>query len=172
MIKRIFFLLLLSGLFEAALAQQGETSLTAGPLLSFPLGTESPNGKTNLKPGIGLEAMGQYNFSDRSGLLLKITLASWAYKDSARYYYDAKRLTLFTTQGGYRYQFGESGFFINGLIGIDIDLHETVAMVSFTLGAGKRFMMEGDRFFDVGIDLTGADAQARVNIKVLFSLFR
>jgi hypothetical protein len=31
--------------------------------------------------------------------------------------------------------------------------------------------MKEDRFFDAGIDLIGGDTDARVNIKVLFSLF-
>ena len=170
--RRIIFILLLIGFFGEAQAQKGETSIAAGPLLSFPLGTETQNGKSNLKPGIGLEAMGQYNLSDRSALLLKVTWASWAYKDSARYYEGTKRLTLLTTQAGYGYQFGESGFFLNGLVGVDIDFHDGFASASFSVGGGKRFTVQESRFIDVGIDLVGADAQARVNIKGLFSLFQ
>jgi hypothetical protein len=168
----IIFILLLIALFGEAHAQKGETSIAAGPLLSFPLGDESANGKSDLKPGIGLEAMGQYNLSDRSALLLKVTFASWSYKDSLQYYYDRKRLTLFTPQAGYRYQFGQSGFFLNGLVGVDIDFHDAFVSGSFTFGGGKRFMMNESRFIDVGVDLIGADGPTRLNIKGLFSLFQ
>jgi hypothetical protein len=168
---RIIFILLLIALFGEAHAQKGEASIAAGPLFSFPLGTETRSGESDLKPAIGLEAIGQYNVSDRSALLLKVTIVSWAYKDSARYYYDTKRLTLLTTQGGYQYQFGESGFFVNGLVGIDIDFDDAFISGSFSLGAGKRFFIKESRFVDVGIDLIGADAPSRVNIKALFSLF-
>jgi hypothetical protein len=166
--KRVFFLLFLSGLLEAVQAQKGEKNIAAGPLISFPLGLES--GTSDLKIGPGAEIIGQYNFSNRSALLLKTTLTSWAYKESISSY-DVKRLSFLTFQGGYRYQFGASGFFIDGLVGVDIDLHDGYTTGSFTLGAGKRFIKE-ERFIDVGIDLVGADAEERVNIKVLFSLFR
>jgi len=168
MTKTIFLLFLLSGLFEAVYAQKGEKTVAAGPLISFPLGLES--GTSNFKIGVGAEIIGQYNFSNRSALLLKTGLTSWAYKESVSNYY-SKRLSLLTLQGGYRYQFGESGFFIDGLVGPDIDLRDSYSSASFTLGAGKRFTKK-ERFIDVGIDFVGADAEERVNIKVLFSLFR
>ena len=169
---RIIFILLLIGHFGIAEAQKGETSFAAGPLISFPLGTESRSGQSDLKTGIGLEGIGQYNFSEKSALILKAILASWSYKESVRSYYENNRLTLLTFQGGYRYQFGASGFFINGLVGVDIDLQDRFTTGSYTLGGGKRFTMKENRFIDAGIDLIGADAQARVNIKVIFSLFR
>jgi hypothetical protein len=167
--KRTLLLLFLSGLLAIAHAQKGEKSIAAGPLLSFPLGLESRT--TDLKTGLGAEVIGQYNFSNKSAVLLKTTLTSWAYKEN-RFAYDTKRLSFFTPQVGYRYQLGASGFFINGLVGVDIDLHDSYTTGSFTLGAGKRFAINEERFFDVGIDLVGADAEERINIKVLVSLFQ
>jgi hypothetical protein len=168
MAKTIFFLFLLSGVFEAAYAQKGEKAVAAGPLISFPLGLESRT--SGFKIGVGAEIIGQYNVSNKSALLLKTGLTSWAYKESVSNYY-AKRLSLLTLQGGYRYQFSTSGFFIDGLVGLDIDLNDTYTSASFTLGASKRFTKK-ERFIDVGIDFVGADAEERVNIKVLFSLFK
>ncbi len=155
------------GLFIAAEAQKGEKSITAGPLISFPVAT---TGQSDLNPGLGLEATGQYNFSDRSALLLKTALTSWGYKKDV-IIYDTKRLTFLTVQGGYKFQFVNSGFFVNGLVGTDNDLQDGFTTISFTLGAGKRFMFKDDRFIDAGIDLVGADAQSRVELKVIFRLF-
>lgn len=171
MIRRILFILLLTGVLGSVQAQKGELSIGAGPLLSYPLGIESPF-DSDLNPTLGLEGIGQYNFSVKSALLLKATLASWGYKKRLRSFYENNRLTLLSFQGGYRYQFGTSGFFINGLAGVDIDLKDNFTSGDFSLGGGKRFSMKEDRFIDAGIDLIGADAQARVNIRVIFSLFR
>ncbi|MBA2329857.1 MAG: hypothetical protein H0V91_09575 [Flavisolibacter sp.] len=119
-----------------------------------------------------MEAIGQYNFSNRSALLLKTSFTSWAYQNWALYYRESRRVSFLTIQGGYGYQFGTSGFFINGLAGLDADLHDSFTSVSFTLGAGKRFIVNEDRFLDVGIDFVVADAENRLKIKVLLSLFR
>ena len=168
---RTIFTLLLTGLFIASQAQKGDKSIAAGPLISFPVATESRTGQSDLKPGVGLEAIGQYNFSSRSALLLKITLASWGYKKGA-ITYDTKRLTFLSLQGGYKFQFGNSGFFVNGLVGSDTELQDGFTTISFTLGAGKRFTVRDDRFIDAGIDLIGGDAEGRVNVKVIFSLIQ
>ena len=178
----IIFILLLIGLFEAVQAQKDQISIAAGPLLSFPLKSNSRTGKSYLNTGVGLEGIGQYNFSEKSALLLKTGLASWAYKDreitdSVLAHYGNKRLTLLSIQGGYRYQIGTSGFFINGLIGLDFDLHDRLTTRSFTLGAGKRFLMKKDRFLDTGIDLLRGhtqteETQTRLNMKVVFRLFQ
>ncbi|MBE7172787.1 MAG: hypothetical protein INR73_19585 [Williamsia sp.] len=168
---RAIFTLLLAVFFLAGRAQKGAKSIAAGPLISFPLATESGGGRSNLNPGFGLEAVGQYNLSDKSALLLKATLASWGYKYIFNPY-GAKRLTLLTLQGGYKYQFGSSGFFINGLLGTDIELRDTYASISFTVGAGKRFILKNNRFIDAGIDVVGGDAEGRVNLKAIFSLFQ
>lgn len=166
---KIILILLLAGLSGAAQTQKGEKSIAAGPLISIPLGLETQGSAYNT--GFGAEIVGQYNFSVKSALLLKTTLATWGIKNSNSRF-ETNRLTLFTVQGGYKYQFHPSGFSISGLVGVDVDLSDSFTSVSFTLGAGKRFFLKNDRFIDVGIDFVGADAEERVNIKALFSLFR
>ena len=166
--KTLLFLIVLSGFFEVVQAQKGEKTLTGGPLISIPLGLES--GTSDINPGIGVELIGQWNISNRSALLLKTTLASWGYKERMTTYGD-NRFSLLTFQGGYRYLFGTAGFFADGMVGIDLDLNENYTTGCFTLGLGKRFINKG-RYIDVGIDLVGGDADERLNIKVLFSLFQ
>ena len=167
--RTLILLVVFTCLLGKAEAQKGEKSIAAGPLISFPLGFET--GTTDFKTGLGAEIIGQYNFSEKSALLLKMTLASWGIKDGA-FGYETNRLNFLTLQGGYNYQFGTSGFFINGLVGVDIDLYDSYGSACFTLGVGRRFMVKNDRFVDVGVDLIGADAEERLNIKVVFSLFR
>ncbi|MDP4107494.1 MAG: hypothetical protein Q8935_21380 [Bacillota bacterium] len=167
--KKVIFTLILVGLFGVAQAQKGDKSIAAGPLISFPIGSDGF--PSILKTGGGLEAIGQYNFSNRSALLLKMNLTSWGYKERMSGY-GPRRLTFLSLQGGYKYQFGSSGFFINGLAGTDIDLGDRFSTISFTLGAGKRFTVKDDRFIDVGVDLAGGDAEGRVNFKVIFSLIQ
>jgi hypothetical protein len=166
--KGVLFLLVLSGLSGTAHAQKGEKSIAAGPLISFPLALGYSGSR--LKIGPGAEVIGQYNFSNRSAFLLKSTLTSWAYNQLPSAY-DANRFSLLAFQGGYRYQFGNSGFFMDGLVGFDNDLQDGYNTVAFTIGAGKRFVRKKG-FIDVGIDIVGGDADARINAKVLFSLFR
>ena len=163
--KQAIIIAILSILIEFAQGQKGEKSIAAGPLISFPLGI------SDLKTGLGLEAVGQYNFSDRSALLLKTTLASWGYKSSATID-GTHRLTFLTLQGGYRYRFGNSGFYINTLVGTDIELADGFSSICFTLGGGKRFIVRDDYFIDAGLDLIGGDAQERINLKAVFSLLR
>ena len=165
--KRVTFTLILVGLFGVAQAQKGEKSIAAGPLISFPLGSDGF--PSMLKTGGGLEAIGQYNFSNRSALQLKATLTSWRHKERN---YDTRKLTFLSLQGGYRYQFGTSGFFINGLAGTDMEIADGYSTISFTLGAGKRFMVKDLYFIDAGIDLVRGDAEGRVNFKAIFSLLR
>ena len=165
--KRVVFTLILVGLFGVAQTQKGEKSIAAGPLISFPIGSDGF--PSILKTGVGLEAIGQYNFSNSSALQLKTTLTSWRYKYRIG---SPRRLTLLSLQGGYRYQFGTSGFFINGLAGTDIDLADRFSTISFTLGSGKRFVVKDRYFIDAGIDLVKGDAEGRVNFKAIFSLFQ
>ena len=164
--RRVFVTMLLIGFFGVGEAQKGEKSIAAGPLISFPVARD---GISYLKIGVGLEAIGQYNFSKNSALLLKTTLASWRYTKAI--IVETKRLTFLTVQGGYKYQFA-SGFFINGLVGYDIDLYDGFKTISFTLGAGKRFILKDEHFIDAGIDLVGGDADGRINIKAVYSVFQ
>ncbi|MEP7229159.1 MAG: hypothetical protein ABI691_02840 [Ginsengibacter sp.] len=169
-VKTIFTLLFI-GIFISAWAQKGEKSISAGPLISFPFAPESSTGQNDINPGLGLEAIGQYNFTDKSALLLKTTLTSWGYKKNG-IIYDTKRLTLFSLQFGYKLQFLNSGFFIDGLVGTDTELRDGFTTISFTLGAGKRFMIKDNGFMNVAIDLVGGDVENRINLKVIFSLFQ
>jgi hypothetical protein len=157
--------------YNIAQAQKGEKTIAAGPLISFPLPTETVTGRSDLKTGIGLEAIGQYNVSKKSALVLKATLSSWRYRSNL-ISYERNRLNFFTVQGGYNYQFHPSGLFLNGLVGSDFELYDGFSTVSFTLGLGKRFRVREIYFIDAGIDLVGGDAESRVNIKALFSIFR
>lgn len=169
MTNRMLLLLFASWLAQTAQAQKGEKAITAGPLVSIPLGLETRT--SNIKTGFGVEVMGQYNFTYGSAILLKVSAVSWAYKARISPY-DPQRVIYLTFQGGYRYQFGRSGFFIDGLVGFDSDFSERYTSGSFTLGTGKRFILNDKRFFDVGIDFVGGDGEERINVKVLFSLFR
>ena len=138
-------------------------------MISFPL--RKFGYQSYLKTGAGLEAIGQYNFSNKSALLLQITFASYRIRDGLSPY-PGNLLQLLSLKGGYRYQFGASGFFIEGLAGTDIDLADGFSTISFTLGAVKRFTVREDYFIDVGIDYIDGDAERRLNIKGVFSLLR
>lgn len=166
--KGIRFLLVLLGLSGTAQAQKGEISIAGGPLISIPIALGSWG--SPLKIGPGAEIIGQYNFSNRSAFVLKTTVTSWAYKEEVSAN-DAQRFSLLSLQGGYRYQFGASGFFVDGLLGVDIDTQDDYNTGVFTIGACKRFLKKKG-FIDVGIDIVGADADERINVKVLFSFFR
>jgi hypothetical protein len=52
------------------------------------------------------------------------------------------------------------------------EVHDRSTTGAFTLGAGKRFLMKKDRFFDADIDLVAGHSQTRLNIKVMFSIFQ
>jgi hypothetical protein len=165
--RKLTILLLLSGFWGTTHAQKGEIQFAAGPLISFPLGLEGFG--TNIKIGPGAEIIGQYNFTNRSAFLLKATLHSWKYKEPVPSY-GPKWYSILALQGGYRYQFSPSGFFIDGLVGIDIELNDPYNLGAFTLGFGKRFLRD-KRFIDVGMDIVGADGEERINLKVLFNIF-
>ena len=154
--KGLISLLLLVILFQSVRAQKGYSSISAGSLISFPLESHA------YKTGIGLEITGQYYLASRSSLLLQIGLTSLG----AKY---GENLTIISLKGGYKYDIGPSGFFVNGLVGTDI---YNGPGASFTLGGGKRFFVKDVYFIDAGIDLIGGDTQQRVNIKVAFSILQ
>jgi hypothetical protein len=167
--KHILFLLLSAAVFGVTHAQKGEKNISAGPVFSFPAGITSAD---ILKPGIGIEVVGQSFLSQKSSILLTTSLVTWGYQEGAINYPENNRLTVFTIQGGYRHQAGNSGIFLNGLLGVDIDLSDGFLTGAFGFGAGKRLIVKENRFIDIGIDFIGADAAARVNLKILLSLFR
>jgi hypothetical protein len=169
--KSTLLILFITGLASSINAQKGEKNIFVGPLVSLPVGGDR-FGSTNLKPGLGLEVSGQYGLSDPSALLVQAGFTSWRYKESVANFYQARSLNFLIIHGGYRYYFGSSGFFINGLAGVDIDLDDSFTTISFNLGAGKRIKINENRNMDLGLDFIGADAENRVNIKALFNIWK
>jgi hypothetical protein len=172
--KRILFLLLLSGLLEAVQAQKGEKSIAAGILVVLPENNNTiySDGRT-WNMGVGLEGIGQYNFTQKSAALLQLQLNRFTGYDYG-YFYEpnvfakvhTSAITL-SLKAGYRYQFTPSGFYANVLAGVESNgLYTTAA-----LGVGKRFTVKDIYFLDTGIDYTGGFIR-RYNIKAVFSLLR
>ncbi len=164
--KRIITAIVFSSFFITVHAQKGETSIAAGPLLSLPLNSYSYQNDLNI--GIGLEATAQYSVSQKSALLLQLGLASYSLMNAAIGY--GTRVSLFSFKGGYRYWFQGSGFYANALAGIT-QSYDGVIVGSFSLGAGKRFILKDSYFIDAGVDFIEGD-QSRINIKAAFSLLQ
>ncbi len=167
MTQAIALLLLLVSLSSSVHAQKGDKNISAGPLVSFPLETQQIPG---YKTGVGVEVTGQYYLATKSSLLLQLGLTSLGRKETLNSY--DKNLTLFSLKGGYRYDIGSSGFFINALLGADIETGDAFASASFTVGGGKRFVVKDSYFIDAGIDYIDGDTESRLNIKVAFSIFQ
>jgi hypothetical protein len=165
--KRIIFIILFVGLSGGVWAQKGDKSISAGPFISFPTANHLIPDYTT---GVGIEATGQYNTSNRSAVLLQAGLTSLRIKQAYNIYNN--NLTIASLKGGYKYDISSSGFFINGLVGADIEPADGFSTISFTLGAGKRFPFRGIYFIDAGIDYIDGDTERRLNIKAAFSLLR
>ena len=161
------FLTVVVSLCENVRAQKGDISLSLGPMISFPTASHTIPG---YKIGAGIEATGQYYFASRSSLLFQIGFTSFGTKQVQNYY--ENNLKLISIKGGYRYDIGSSGFFLNALVGTDIEAEDNFTTVSFTLGAGKRFLVKDFYFIDAGIDYIDGDTERRVNIKVAFGILR
>jgi len=162
--KKIF-LALLYFLFITTqlLAQKGQASLSVGPLLSFPVAQYSNVSKV----GYGAELNGQYGISAKGDLAVRATVLH--YTDD--YAYDP--LKLLNLQGGYRYQFGASGFYLNGLAGTELDLSNGFATIVITVGGGKRFTFNNGRQLDVGVDYLAGDIWVNaLNLKAAILLFK
>ncbi len=110
MSKILIIVIIFISLFEAVQAQKGTKSISAGPLISFPL--DKYVYQSCLKPGAGLEAVGQYNFSNKSALLLQISIASYAIRREIINYCEGSRASISSLKGGYRYQFANYLFYI------------------------------------------------------------
>lgn len=168
MTKTVIIVMIFISLLESVQAQKGEKSISLGPLISFPL--DRYIYPRCLKSGVGLEAIGQYNFSNKSALLLQTILASYGIRRESINYCEVPRSSISSLKGGYRYQFANTGFFTNVLAGIDS--YDGFTSISFTFGAGKRFTVKNVYFIDTGIDYIDGDTESRVNIKATFSLLR
>jgi len=105
---QLIFVLLLFTFLTNAQAQKGAKSIAAGPLLSFPI--RLYNLDFSLRPGVGVEAIGQYYFTNKSSLLLQTSLASFHGRNPYRDYRE-QRLSIFSLSGGYQYQLSNTGFF-------------------------------------------------------------
>ena len=171
--RTIILLVLISGLLSKAEAQKGEKSIAAGILLALPenKNTIYSNGH-NYNIGVGLEGIGQYNFTQKSAALLQLQLTRFTGYDY--YFTEPNVATMVNTsimtlslKAGYRYQFTPSGFYANVLVGAESNgLFPTAA-----LGVGKRFTVKDIYFLDTGIDYTGGFIR-RYNLKAVFSLLR
>ena len=156
MIKGLTIIIIFVSLFEGIQAQKGDKSISAGPLISFPLENNKIPG---FKTGLGIEATGQYNISNKSAMLLQAGLTSFGRKQVINNF--EKGLLLISLKGGYKCNIGSSGFFINGLAGADIEVAEGFSSISFTVGAGKRFAVKDIYIIDAGIDYIDADTERR-----------
>jgi hypothetical protein len=162
-----------AGLWGKAEAQKGEKSIAAGVLVALP---ENKNNIDYLRRswnmGMGLEGIGQYNFTQKSAALLQLQITRYTgFSYSNPYqndwtYVRTSAMTL-SLKGGYRYQFTTSGFYANVLAGVESNGLYTSA----ALGVGKRFTVKDIYFLDTGIDYTGGFIR-RYNIKAVFSFLR
>ena len=171
--KTIILFIAIAGLIGKVQAQKGEKSIAAGVLIAFPenKNTIYSNGH-NYNIGLGLEGIGQYNFTKKSAALLQLQLTRFTGYD---YYFTEPNaatkvntsIMILSLKAGYRYQFTPSGFYANVLVGAEsIGLFPTAA-----LGVGKRFTVKDIYFLDTGIEYSGGFI-GRYNIKAVFSLLK
>jgi hypothetical protein len=78
-------------------------------------------------------------------------------------------VTPVTLKGGYRYRLTSSGFYANALLGFEYAYKEVYLPIA--AGFGKRFLINGRRFIDAGIDLSSGFV-SRFNIKAVYSLLQ
>lgn len=180
-------LLILFTLIGGIQAQQGEKSIAGGLYVAF-----LPQRTVNLydfsrfrKMNVGLEAIGQYNFTDKSAALLQIQLTRFAGQEYEYSYsptpphqtiigeHPFSFLSL-SLKGGYRYQFTQSGFYANVLAGIEEGKTGTYSETFFpvAVGCGKRFPIKDFYFIDVGIERISGGYVNRWNVRAVFSLLR
>jgi hypothetical protein len=173
--SRYFILLVaIAGLLSKVEAQKGEKSIAAGLLVALPENKNVINSDSRTwKIGVGLEGIGQYNFTQKSAALLQLQLTRFSGYDYGYFNYPNvlsrvhTSATTLSVKAGYRYQFTPSGFYANVLAGVEsYGLYATAA-----LGVGKRFAVKDIYFFDTGIDYTGGFLR-RYNIKAVFSLLK
>jgi hypothetical protein len=171
--RTIVLFVMVIGLLSKVEAQKGEKSIAAGVLVALPENkySSSSDGRT-WNMGVGLEGIGQYNFTQKSAALLQLQLNRFTGYDYyvtepnvfAKVHTSAMTLSL---KAGYRYQFTPSGFYANVLAGVESGVFYPTA----ALGVGKRFTVKDIYFLDTGIDYTGGFVR-RYNIKAVFSLLR
>jgi hypothetical protein len=149
-------------LCTAAGAQKGEKSVSAGGLISFPSNSGDP--VVEFKTGWGAEVNGVLMLTNRSGLQVQAGIGGFQPK------YFPDHWTFYWTKAGYRYQFGTSGFYLNGLLGPEFDLEIGDPFITFTGGGGKRFFFAGKHFIEVGVEYVFGDTENRTNLKLAYGL--
>jgi hypothetical protein len=165
--KIIVLLVLFLNLLVTLHAQKGERSLAAGLLLAFPETYSRYRDFSNWKTSIGIEGIGQYNLSEKSALLLQLQVIRFAGRRYNGFTEFSMHELSTALKGGYRYQFDPSGFFINALVGYELNSGYTPVAV----GAGKRFLLKNSRFLDAGIEYAGGYISS-YRLKAVFSLLR
>ncbi len=83
-------------IFRTVCAQKGDKSISVGPLVAFP--NQISENMDYLKTGVGLEGIGQYNFTDQGSMLLQIQLTHITNR------YSNDNGASASIKGGYRYQ--------------------------------------------------------------------
>jgi hypothetical protein len=78
-------------------------------------------------------------------------------------------VTPITLNGGYRHSFTSSGFYANALFGFEYAYKEVYLLIAASFG--KRFLINGNRFIDAGIDISSGFV-SRFNIKAVYSLLQ
>jgi hypothetical protein len=147
--KTIITLLLVAGFFGKASAQKGDKSLAAGLLIAIPQAADYYQYEA-WNTSAGAEAIGQYNFSNKSAVLLQLQVIHFAGHENYGFSDYPVDFTSISLKGGYRYDFTKSGFYANFLLGVELNGMYTPA----TLGLGKRFQLK-NHFIDAGLDYTG-----------------
>ncbi|WP_207493863.1 outer membrane beta-barrel protein [Aridibaculum aurantiacum] len=167
--KPTFILIILIAFSSTLLAQKHETNITLGPLVSVPTYVLL---NKQWKTGFGMEAMAQYNFTNRSVLLLQTSFASHGLKNAPGQHSGTKQnINIFSFRGGYKYVFGSSGWYVNGSAGPEYKTASNVEF-SYLIGAGKRINLTEDYFVDAGVDYISGGTNVRLNFKALFSIWR
>jgi hypothetical protein len=165
--RTIVLLMVITGFLGKAEAQKGEKSIAAGVLVAVPTNTNLIyEGDLYWNAGVGIEGIGQYNFTRTSAALLQLQFTRFI--GEAFYYPETYTRTYnlsISLKAGYRYQFTASGFYANALAGFESD------DICTALGVGKRFKVKDIYFLDTGIDFTNGFIK-RFNIKAVFSIFK
>jgi hypothetical protein len=165
--KGLILLIVVWSLLGNLHAQKGEKSIAAGLFVAFPDKQSTYVDFTRWKTSIGVEAIGQYAFSNKSALLFQlqaVRLSGDHFNGSVEHPTHELSTAL---KGGYRLQLYPSGFFINALVGLELNRGNTTG----TLGLGNRFELPDNRYLDIGVEYTEGYLKT-YRLRAVFSLLR
>ncbi len=168
--RAIILLVAIIGALGKTKAQKGEKSIAAGLVVAFPVNRVIYSDDRSFNSGVGLEAIGQYNFTEKSAALLQLQLTRFT---GEAFYGGGYRSTSFISsslKGGYRCKFNTKGLYGNALIGVESS-SDGSSYIAAALGLGKRFPIKDVYFIDAGLDYIVGNIN-RFNIKAVFSLLR